>query len=66
MPSRIEIHNIKELRTENRIIQLTEGQYFCETPKCYEIWQRKPLLHRVTSVRKTSVLWVYEKESEVS
>uniref|UniRef100_A0A6M3IIL3 Uncharacterized protein n=1 Tax=viral metagenome TaxID=1070528 RepID=A0A6M3IIL3_9ZZZZ len=58
---RNEMHNIKQLITNKQTIELNEGQYFAETPKCYEIWQEKPLLKRIAIIRKTSVLWVMEK-----
>ncbi len=58
---RTEMHNIKQLITKNRTIELNEGQYFAETPRCYEIWQEKPLPQRIKTIRKTSVLWVIEK-----
>lgn len=58
---RNEVPNIKQLITENRTIGLNEGQYFTETPKCYEIWQEKPLVKRIAVIRKTSVFWVIEK-----
>ena len=56
--------NIKQLITKDRTIELSDGQFFAETPKCYEIWQEKSperiLPYRVAVIRKTSVLWVIE------
>ncbi len=52
--------NIEALRTADKVIELDENQFFCETPKTYEIWHDEPLV-RIKVIRKSSVLWVHEK-----
>ena len=59
---RVRRNNIKSLLTARLTIALKRGQYFCETPKAYEIWETKNgLEHLVKRISKKSVLWVAEK-----
>ena len=53
--------NIKSLITARMEIVLCENQYFCETPKAYEIWADYNNLPRmIKRINKKSVLWVIE------
>ena len=52
--------NIKSLRTSTLIIELSENQYFYETPKAYEIWTNTPILSRIKRISKQSVFFVEE------
>ncbi|MFZ1040333.1 MAG: hypothetical protein WCA79_12820 [Anaerolineales bacterium] len=55
-------NKIKSLLTARLIIELNHGQYCCETPKAYEIWEsRNGLEYRVKRISKKSVRWVAEK-----
>lgn len=54
------VYTIRQLITKDKTIELNGGQFFCQTPKTFEIWESKPL-HRVKIIRNSSVLWVIEK-----
>ena len=43
MTTREERREIISISTATKIIELSEGQYFCTTPKAYELWQEEPL-----------------------
>lgn len=53
--------DITALRSLNNLYVLGKDQFFCETPKAYEIWgKRNGLEYRVTRLPKKSIYWVFE------
>jgi len=57
---RKKLENVKAFTTTANWIELKEGQYFCHTPKAYEIWQEYPLM-RLKRIANSRVFWVHEK-----
>lgn len=57
---REKLENVKAISTMTRRIELVEGQYFCRTPKAYEIWQENPLM-RLKRISRNRVCFVFEK-----
>jgi hypothetical protein len=53
--------DIRALRTANLIVELGEGQMFCETPKAWEVWDKDPL-RMVKRIPGKSVLFVYTQD----
>lgn len=43
---------------DGNLITLGKDQFFCESEKTYSVWQEKPELRRVMSVRKSNVGFV--------
>ena len=62
MTNRIERRDLAGIATAARDISLSDGQFFCETPKAYEIWQDEPLLmiKRIPS-SKVLAVWIQKK-----
>lgn len=51
------------LTANNTAYRLTDGQFFCETPKSWEIWHTDPktkLIYRVYRIARSRVMWVEE------
>lgn len=52
------------LRGQTTCVLMSRSQYFCETPKAFEIWDKLDGLDvRVVRIPKSSVLWVSTDES---
>ena len=63
---RIERRNIEIICTATRNIVLGEDQFWCETPKAYELWgplddPHNWLIYFLKRFPKKSVYWVQEK-----
>ena len=63
---RREARDIIAISTLTKRIQLYEGQYFCETPKAYEIWGpieggRPDLALCIKRFPKKHIYWVHTK-----
>ena len=55
--------NIKSIRTAMRIYTIGKGQYFCETPKSFEIWSENEYLpRRILRIDKRKVYFVEENQ----
>jgi hypothetical protein len=53
---------IEAIQSARRIYELCKNQYFCDTPKAYEIWETLPdgreiRIHRIPRKR---IFWVHE------
>ena len=53
---------IKTLITAREDVNLSENQYFCSTPKAYEIWDETEFPKRIYRISKTRVFWVIEND----
>ena len=56
--------DIKAIDTATQTIMLSAAQYFCKTPKAYEIWDKSLGLDpkigmRIKRIPATKVFWVY-------
>ena len=52
---------IKAIRTANLLIELSDNQYFCTTPRAFEIWEKGSLPRMVKRIPTYRVFWVFEK-----
>ena len=54
---RIERRNVVALQSAKLVYELNPGQYFCEMPKAWEIWDESGLVKRIPRHR---IFWVSE------
>ena len=63
---RRERRDVDSIVTGKHHIKLDPGQYFCETPKAWEIWQEigehfLPMM--IKRIPRKTVCWIHKKES---
>ena len=57
---RIMNENIKSIRTKNLQYELRKNQYWCETPKSFEIWEHdNGLDSRIHRISKSNISFVH-------
>ena len=60
---RIECHDIEKIITARFEYYAVENQYWCRTPKTWELWQKEPLM-LIKRVPRRYVLWSVPKKEE--
>ena len=55
--------DVKAIRTARAFHEIDEGQYFCELPKSWELWQYHPA-RCIKRWDKRRVYWVYLRKEE--